>query len=216
MKLTRSRSTISGSLPSASSNRRSRSPPTVEMSISPVTAAITQPRSLRTAISSATSIPTSCHGNSRTRGHTYPARRVAHHQAGLFRLAPAGSLALVAPHELVKPVEQPVGVVVVVVGRQADPQAAVVAQAQPARRLEGIEGTGRRVHAQRGQVPVRVPGVAAAEGQQQGGGAPRGPGPDGDAGQGPDVLLDPVPEPVFVFLDGGHRTGQVLPPVAGG
>src|SRR5690242_16906105 len=109
-------------------------------------------------------------------------------------------LALAGPRELVKTVEQPVGVVVAGVGRQADPQAAVVAQAQPARCLEGVEGTGRGVHAQRGQVPVRVPGVTAVEGQQQGRGAPCGPGPDGDAGQRPDVLLDPLPEPVLVRL----------------
>ena len=69
---------------------------------------------------------------------------------------------LLTDAEAAQRVEQPVDIGVVGVRRQPDPQAAVLAEADPPRRLVGVEGAGRRVDAARGEVAGDVAGVVAA------------------------------------------------------
>src|SRR6478672_8209099 len=100
--------------------------------------------------------------------------------------------------EFRQPGQQPVGIVLLRVWGQTDPQSSGIAQSQEPGRLQRVERPRGGVDVQLGQEFVRVDGVPAVERQQQRRGPHRRPRPHGHPGQGRQTRLDPLPQPVLV------------------
>src|SRR4051812_1486974 len=98
--------------------------------------------------------------------------------------------------------QQPVDVPVVGVRSYPHTQAALDAETESARRLGGVEGTGRGVDVARRQVASDVLGVVARERRQHGRRTPLRPPVQGDARQLGQPLVQSLAQPVLVLLQG--------------